>query len=363
MNLQPARGYPKISFGIIVLNGEPFTRCCLRSIYPYAHQIVVAEGAAPAAACIASPAGHSTDGTLEVLRAFQREEDPEKKVVVLTAEDEGHPDGFWPGEKDEQSRACAARADGDYLWQVDIDEFYRDEDARNILAMLASDPKITAVSFRQIAFWGGFDLIADGWHLRAGDNLRDRIFRWGKGYRYAGHRPPTVLDPGGRDLRTIRWVRGNTLARRGIFLYHYSLVFPKQVVEKCRYHSAAGWATRPLASEWAREVFLELRNPYRVHNVYHFPSWLEKFKGTHPAQIECLRRDLDEGRVRIERRRTDDARAVLNSFRYTCGRFGLKAVEPLNRCLRKPLLSVWKHPVVESVKKRHPWVCRARRQF
>jgi len=28
--------FPKIAFGIIVLNGEPFARYCLTSIYPFA---------------------------------------------------------------------------------------------------------------------------------------------------------------------------------------------------------------------------------------------------------------------------------------------------------------------------------------
>src|SRR3546814_13971834 len=61
------------------------------------------------------------------------EEDPEDKVVIVTAEDEGHPDGFWPGEKDEQSRAYAKRATGNYLWQIDVDEFYRSEDIEAVI--------------------------------------------------------------------------------------------------------------------------------------------------------------------------------------------------------------------------------------
>ena len=36
--------WPRVTFGIIVLNGEPFTRYCLRSLYPFAHQIIVVEG-------------------------------------------------------------------------------------------------------------------------------------------------------------------------------------------------------------------------------------------------------------------------------------------------------------------------------
>jgi hypothetical protein len=35
---------PRIAFGMIVLNGEPFTQYNLRSLYPCAYQIVVAEG-------------------------------------------------------------------------------------------------------------------------------------------------------------------------------------------------------------------------------------------------------------------------------------------------------------------------------
>jgi hypothetical protein len=89
---------PRVTFGIIVLNGEPFTRHVLRSLYPFAHEIIVVEGSAPGGRNVATPQGHSSDGTLETLRRFQAEEDPAGKVSIVTAEDEGHPDGFWPGE-------------------------------------------------------------------------------------------------------------------------------------------------------------------------------------------------------------------------------------------------------------------------
>ena len=96
-----------------------------------------------------------------------RDEDRDGKVRLVTAEDEGHPDGFWPGEKDEQSRAYATRAAGDYLWQVDVDEFYRPDDMRRILGLLAADPSIQAVTFPTVTFWGAPDCVADGWFLRA----------------------------------------------------------------------------------------------------------------------------------------------------------------------------------------------------
>lgn len=324
---------PRITFGIIVLNGEPFTRYCIRSLYPYAHQIIVVEGAAPAAARIATPDGHSVDRTLEVLRAMKEHEDPEDKLCVITAEDEGHPDGFWPGEKDEQSQAYAKRATGDYLWQVDIDEFYRAEDMQRVLAMLAADPAITAVSFEQITFWGGFDYTTDSWYLRRGAAIYHRLFRWGDGYRYVTHRPPTVHDNQGRDLRRLKWIDGKETARHGVRLYHYSLLFPKQVEEKCAYYQDATWAQAQRASEWAQSSYLSLKNPFRVHNVYQYPSWLARFRGRHPAEVQRMREDIAAGVVHVELRRTDDVEQVLASFRYAAARAALKLLDPVDRAV------------------------------
>jgi hypothetical protein len=45
-----ATGLLRVSFGIIVLNGEPFTRYNLRALYPFAHEIIVVEVASPFAA-------------------------------------------------------------------------------------------------------------------------------------------------------------------------------------------------------------------------------------------------------------------------------------------------------------------------
>ncbi len=192
---------PQISFGVIVLNGEPFTKHTLRSVYSYAYEIIVSEGAAPGARGIATKDGHSRDGTLEALREFRKTEDPEGKVTIVTAEDEGHPDGFWPGEKDEQSRAYATRATGDYLWQLDIDEFYLPADLEAVIAMMEDDPSISGAAFKQTTFWGSLGYWTDSWYLRQGAANYHRLFRWGPGYSYTSHRPPTVVDDVGIDVR------------------------------------------------------------------------------------------------------------------------------------------------------------------
>jgi glycosyltransferase involved in cell wall biosynthesis len=318
---------PKVTFGIIVLNGEPFTRYCLRALYPFAHEIIVVEGACKDAVAIATSDGHSTDGTLDALSTFKAEEDPRDKVRIITR------DGFW-SEKNEQSQAYARLATGDYLWQVDIDEFYQPEDMRAVLGMLARDPGIAAVSFKQITFWGGFDYIVDGWFLRRGAEIYRRLFKWGSGYRYVTHRPPTVHDSDGRNLNEVNWVDGYELSRRGILLHHYSLVFPKQVLDKCSYYSRAEWATHARSmAEWARLSFLGLKEPFRVHNVYDYPSWFEQFRGTHPPAIQQLIADIKGGIIQIGIRANDDVEALLKSRRYLLGRNVLKSLERVDALL------------------------------
>ena len=315
---------PKVTFGIIVLNGEPYVRYCLRALYPFAHQIIIVEGAAPGAAGISTPEGHSIDGTLETIKQFQEDEDIDGKVELVVR------DGYWE-EKDQMSQAYAERATGDYLWQVDIDEFYKPEDMRLVLEMLKADSSISAVSFKQIMFWGGFRSIVDGFYLRRGGEVFHRLFKWGPGYTYKTHRPPTVLDPSDRDTRRMKWVTANKMAKSGVFMYHYAFVFPKQVLEKSEYYRKAQWAARSKSLEWAEESYLNLRRPYRVHNVYNHISWLDRYGGTHPPQIEAMRSDIDAGRINVACRQTDDIDRLLGKTSYICCRGLLKAVSILDR--------------------------------
>ena len=309
---------PRITFGIIVLNGEPFTRYCLRALYPFAYEIIVVEGASIKAAAIASPDGHSVDGTLDTLYRFKEEEDTEDKLIIVTAEDYGYSNGFWPGDKDQQSRAYAECARGDYIWQVDIDEFYKPEDIQAVIRMLADDPSITGVSFYWKNFWGGFNYLVDGWEYR--DLLEKmkgirRIFRWGDGYQYVSHRPPTVVDPQGRDLCTLNWIGPDQTAKMGIFCYHYGMVFPKQAKQKTLYYRNM-WQSHNDMDIWYRETYSEICRPFRILHGTKPPSWLRRFKGTHPPEIERLIEDAQQGIITVEWRPTRDIEKLLNSRIY-----------------------------------------------
>jgi len=325
---------PKITFGIIVLNGEPFTRYCLRSLYPFAHEIIVVEGGHESAFDVSTPDGHSTDDTLEMLYRFKREEDPEDKVQIVVR------DGPWPqrdelgNSKTPQCRAYAERATGDYLWQVDIDEFYRPEEMHVVLQMLTDDPAITAVSFNVHPFWGGYDYVSDGWYWRRGHITFHRLFKWGPGYRYVTHQPPMVADEEGRDLRTLKWVSGDQMARRGVRLYHYDHVFPHQVRNKALFYRRQAPRVCAEIIEWADAGFFTLRRPYHVERHYWLPAWIDRYDGPHPPEALRMLEDIRAGRLDVELRRTDDVERLLGSPRYWAGRAALKALDPVDRARR-----------------------------
>jgi len=336
---------PRITFGIIVLNGEPFTRYCLRSLYPFAHEIIVVEGGHENALDVSTPDGHSTDATLETLYRFKADEDPEDKVQIVVR------DGPWP-QKDElgnsktpQSRAYAERATGEYLWQVDIDEFYRPEEMRVVLDMLAGDPGITAVSFNVYPFWGALRYVSDGWYWRRGMITFHRLFKWGPGYRYVTHQPPTVADDRGRNLRTLRWVSGDEMARKGVHLYHYDHLLPLQVRNKAQFYRRQAPRVCAEINEWAEAGYFRLTRPYHVERHYWLPAWIERYDGPHPPQASQMMQDIRAGMLDVELRRTDDVERLLASPRYRAGRTVLKALAPVHRTWHRnaPLIARVSH--------------------
>ena len=313
--------YPKVTFGMIVLNAEPFIRYNLEALYPFAHQIIVVEGACHSAAAISNDKGHSRDSTLATLVEFKRTQDPQNKVTIICAEDEGYPDGFWPGEKHEMCRAYASRATGNWLWQVDADEFYTPHDMREILCYLTAHPEKSQLSFSVKTFSGSPKYLVDSVYLRAGAQAFRRVFSWRTSYRYVTHRPPTVIDESGRDCPTLRPMSAHETAAHGWLLYHYEQLFPKQVLEKCAYYSAVEWSSSfRRMHEWATGCYMELNQPYRVHMVYSYPSWFEECTLPTPPAIAQMMADVEAGQFpEIQLRRTDDIAKLLESRAYSGG--------------------------------------------
>lgn len=325
-----SKNKPSITFGIIVLNGNPFIKYNLRSIYPFAHQIIVVEGACPAAANVASSDGHSKDGTLNELELFKENEDFEDKLLIITAESVGKPNGFW-SEKTEMSQAYAEKATGNFLWQIDSDEFYTEEGMRLVFEMLMEHPDISQVTFKTINFWGGLEYKVDGLILKLGDENFRRLFKWSPGSKYINHRPPTVIDSNGLDMSDQTPISSNEMEAIGVFLYHYEYLFVNQVKNKAEYYSKAPHCKgiRP-ASSWFDECYMKLKHPYRVHNIISHFSWLERYQGKHPNQIYLMFTDVLLNNYENVRN-NQDVECLLNNRVYRLGIFLLKYTLPFLR--------------------------------
>jgi hypothetical protein len=209
----------KVAFGLIVFNAEYVLQAVLESVYPFAEQIVVAEG--PVSYFVSQGYTSSSDRTVEIVETFP---DPHNKIELVR--------GQW-SEKDEMVNAYAKliRDDIDYVWHVDGDEVYKVEDVKAVFRLL---PGYDSVGFRSLTFYGGFTHVLTGFEQNAEFH---RIQRWYEGARWQTHRPPTIVSPeSGRPWREHRHLSYEVLAKQGIYMYHYSYVWPDQVNMKTRYY-------------------------------------------------------------------------------------------------------------------------------
>ena len=322
----------RITFGFIVLNEKPFIIPNMKYLYEFAHEIIVVEGACEAARSVAREDGHSLDGTFEALRQLKAQSDPDDKIRIITAADAGSASGFWP-DKNAMSRAYADRATGNYLWQIDGDEFYMENDIRRVMAILSEDSTDT-VSFETKTFFGGLDYELDGFYMRRDlGNIVHRIFRWEPGYQYKTHWPPTIINEAGVDLRTLRWLKPAASARLGIFMYHYCYLFPQQVSNKMAYYEGVRalkyGEKRSMFGQYA-ELFAKGRtSPFRVSSVPGYLSWVRRYRGEHPKAILDMSANLGEHSSGIQLRDNSDVEKWLRSPAYLASAFTLEMLARL----------------------------------
>ena len=114
----------KIAFGMIVFEGDYVLKEALESVYPYAEQILIAEG--PVQFWQDRGRTTSTDNTNSILDNFP---DPDNKITVVHGKYK---------EKDEQCQAYMPylKDDIDYIWNLDSDEVFKGEDIKKIAEIL-----------------------------------------------------------------------------------------------------------------------------------------------------------------------------------------------------------------------------------
>jgi len=214
----------KIAFGMIVFNGNYVLKQCLESIYPYANQIVIAEG--PVQYWQDEGYSTSTDGTNEIIDNFP---DPENKITIIHKQ---------YTEKSDQSNTYMREINNnnDYIWQLDSDEIYKPKDIKTIISLLEKE-KYTNVSFQSCTFYGGFDYKLTGFEENCSFH---RLFKIYPGSTWLKHRPPKIKHCSGIKTLPTKILTPSVLySEYNIRMYHYSYVFSKQVSEKVGYYKKA----------------------------------------------------------------------------------------------------------------------------
>lgn len=273
----------KIAVGIIVFESDYVLKQCIEQIYPHVTQILIAEG--PVKFWYNKGKKTSKDETNNILDNFY---DPENKIKITH--------GVYE-EKLEESNAYMKfiNDDIDYVWQIDADELYTNEDIIKIKKILIEE-KPTSIGVRSCSFFGGFDYHLTGFEFRKDNFLR--IFKFIKGTVWADHRPPTMKYPIEIEKKHIN--SDELYEKWGIQMYHYSYTFPKQVHTKVDYYNTFTNNGSGIIKNYFDEVYLkwicanesekkEIENKYcGVHEWIperRGDCYTNKFNGKHPESI------------------------------------------------------------------------------
>ncbi len=226
----------KITVGSILFNSvstlsEELFEEWLKATYDIGDEIILVEGATSVIGegdtSWATRNGKSTDNTLEIIRSFP---DPLKKIKII----EGN--GFWASGKTGMCNEWAKNMTGDYIWQIDNDEFYLRKDVAKIKIML-EDKKPDAVHFYANHFWGDFNHCIDETNGQAWGNDIPwiRIFRHVNGAKWMSHEPPEYRHPNGLICNRGKVVSRDETLKIGIKMFHYSYVKKSQIDFKSRF--------------------------------------------------------------------------------------------------------------------------------
>ena len=244
---------------------------CIQNIYLFAHEIIIVEGATRATTHYwdgntqtLTSDGTSTDNTIQYIKNIP---DPDNKIRLIES------NGFWNG-KTEMCNEYSQIATGDYIWQLDSDEFWKHDDIVKIVSMLENKSPY-AMHFFANHFYGDFNHCIDerGDGMWGNDIPWKRIFKHiPKKSKWISHEPPSYMCNNVicNDADIID--KYQTL-NAGIKIYHYSYVARSQAMFKDIFFNQSY-----NLKEW--DEFQTSKNTL-AHG-----SKVYKFEGEHPSIIK-----------------------------------------------------------------------------
>ena len=267
----------KITFGMIVFNAEytlpkGMLEACISNVYDIAHEIIIVEGATRAITHYYdgdtsqfTDDGRSSDKTVDILKKIP---DPLDKIKIIESR------GFWNG-KTEMCNEWAKIATGDYVWQLDSDEFFHINDMKKLISYL-EEYKPDAVYFNAYQFFGGLDYCIDERSFPSwGSGPWYRVFKNIPGKsRWLSHEHP-IYECNGKVCNNGLVLSTEESTKLGIKMYHYSYVTESQINFKTIFYK--------------NPIYPESWDKFSIDKNYKpLGSQAYKFTGEHPDIIKKL---------------------------------------------------------------------------
>lgn len=275
----------------IVLNEEDYIKYSLRSIYNFASQIIIIHGSTTFAS-MTNEEGLSVDNTKKEIEEFMELEDHEKKVQYYEA-------GRVPSKVELRNAYIdVVRPDIDWIFVVDGDEVYSQQNLNRILEIIKENPEVVHIFFRWLWFWGDMKHICvydeeaikanpkydkyikfldkKGRQCRQGE-FHERLFR-NLGFRHkVSH--SIVTDKEGRDVYIDPYYQTKRIALDEALMHHYGYIKPKsKIFEKFNYYNKRDGAINPEKHEYWR--FLKGES---IDDEFHR---VRGFDGEHPEAMK-----------------------------------------------------------------------------
>jgi len=267
-----------------VLNGEPFIKYQLNSIYKHAHEIIIVEGAYEKFS-YASHGFRSVDSTISIINDYP---DPGMKIKLIAR------DYFY----DDRVGMCNEFMDaltGDILWQVDVDEFYCDETHEIVRELFYKDNDLDQISFKFVDYYAGLDYIIKGYD----DALLDviRVNRVYPGMRWCSQRPPT-LELNGSKIISRKKITGEQMSSLGHLMHNATMLFDEQVKNKFEYYEKM-WPSAVLGSDsWYISSWLKFENKFCVAGMKSSLTYVTPRTNALPQILKQMQTDISTGRYK-----------------------------------------------------------------
>ena len=191
-------------------NEREFAPLVLASIYNEVDRIIVIEGAV-ANRPNATPDGHSTDGTVEVLAHFKKHHDTDNKIIIVSINKP------WKNLEEMKQTFLDLSIPGDWILINDADEFYRPEDIKRLRQAIDLNPHASEFVPNFLHFYrdcGHVAVPGPEWQPQ-----HQRVFKYVRGMKYNTH--PVVTDPAGHCTYFSPHYQHRRVMLNDFWIFHY----------------------------------------------------------------------------------------------------------------------------------------------